>query len=170
MSPNIYHINFGKLIAAHLPGILRKNRRMAFLAILIKPVKSLYDAFISWRADRLYLMRHNSQAIYIRKVLNDRFDPVQRGIKVANSPVLEPVWHFDTVDNRPVYYFDTSDNKPVYFRDPADFLELNADFEVIVPLRLKPADATDLNDFEIRLRTLVDYYKLYSKKYNIKYQ
>ncbi len=170
MSPNIYHINFGKLIAAHLPGILRKSRRMAFFVILIKPVKSLYKAFISWRDERLYLMSHNSQAIYIRKILNDRFDTVQRGIRVASSPVLEPVWHFDTSDNRPVYYFDTADNKPVYFRAPADFLELNADFEVIVPLRLKPADATALNNFEIRLRMLVDYYKLYSKKYNIKFQ
>lgn len=170
MSHNIYHINFGKLIAAHLPGILRKSRRMAFFVILIKPVKSLYDAFISWREARLYLMSHNSQAIYIRKVLNDRFDPVQRGIKVANSPILEPIWHFDTADNRPVYYFDTADNRPVYFRDSADFLELNSDFDVIVPARIKPADVVGQNDFEIRLRTLVDYYKLYSKKYNIKYQ
>lgn len=170
MSRNIYHIDFGKLIVAHLPGISRKIGRMAFLVILIKPVKSLYEAFINWREARLYLMGHNSQAIYIRKALNDRFDPIQRQIKVANSPVIEQVWHFDTADNRPLYYFDPADNKPVYFRDPADFLELNADFEVIVPQGLKPADATALNDFEIRLRTLVDYYKLYSKKYNIKYQ
>ena len=115
-------------------------------------------------------MSHNSQIVYLQKVLNDKFDENDRRIKVRNSEILEPVWHYDAQEQNPVYYYDTADDVPVYFRSPTDFNELNADFEVVMPLGLKPATQPEIEAFELQVSLLVDYYKLYSKKYIIKYE
>jgi hypothetical protein len=165
----IYTVDYPKVILSNLATFLRKVTRVNWLYYIIYPIIQLYYVFLDFRSSQLYKMSHNSQVVYLRKVLNDRFDNSQRGIEVKTVAVIEPQWHYDTADNKPVWYYDTADDKPVWFRDKADFDNYNADFEVRIPLRLKPDTADAQAQFETKVRLLVDYYKLYSKKYLLKY-
>jgi len=166
---NIFNIDYRKVISGHLATFLRTRIRAQWLYVLISPVIGVYNVFRVWRKEKLYQMNHNSQVIYLEKVINDKFDPGIRGITVRNTELLEPVWHYDPVEQRPVYYYDEQQEASVIFHDPEVFDQYNADFEVIIPQRLQPADAAEREKFETAVRVLVDYYKLYSKKYLLKY-
>ncbi len=166
---SIFDIDYRKVVIGNLATFLRTLVRVQWLYVLITPLIGLYEVFKRFREDKLYQMNHNSQVVYLEKVLNDKFDPVEREIVVQNTDLLEPVWHYDPVEQRPVYYYDEQQDAPVIFHDPEIFDQLNADFEVIIPQRLQPADAAEREKFETAVRVLVDYYKLYSKKYLLKY-
>jgi len=166
---SIFDIDYRKVVIGNLATFLRTLVRVQWLYVLITPLIGLYEVFKRFREDKLYQMNHNSQVVYLEKVLNDKFDPVEREIVVQNTDLLEPVWHYDPVEQRPVYYYDEQQDAPVIFHDPEIFDQLNADFEVIIPQRLQPADAAKREKFETAVRVLIDYYKLYSKKYHLKY-
>ena len=170
MTSRIFDINFYRFFIWNLPVFLRTTVRMAWLKVIAYPVFNIYYRLLNFRKASLYKMLHNSQVVYLQKVLNDKFDATDRRIKVKNSDILEPVWHYDAQEQKPVYYYDTADNVPVYFRSQSELYELNSDFEVVIPLALKPATQPEIEAFELQVSLLVDYYKLYSKKYIIKYE
>jgi len=169
INSNIFNIDFSRLIQWNVATSLRTTVRMKWLTVLIKPVESIYLHFLDWRYEQLYVMSHNSQVVYLRKVLNDKFDPSDRRIQIVNVEVYEPVWYYDSAENKPVYHYDTVDESPVYYYDPEDFSENNFDFLVLIPNALKPATPAETEEFERKVRVIVDYYKLYSKNYNIKW-
>jgi len=170
MTSNIFNIDFDRLVIWNLATFLRRTVRVIWLRVITSPVGRTYEQLLLFREQSLYKLAHNSQIVYLQKALNDQFDDIDRGIRVRNSDILEPVWHYDTQDQKPVYYYDTTDEHPVYFRSQADFDRLNSDFEVVIPVALKPATQPEVDAFELQIRLLVDYYKLYSKKYIIKYE
>ena len=170
MTNNIFNIDFDRLVIWNLATFLRRTVRVIWLRVITSPVVRTYDQLLLFRELYLYRLSHNSQIVYLQKVLNDQFDTINRGIIVKNSFILEPVWHYDAQDQKPVYYYDTADDHPVYFRSQEDFVRLNSDFEVVIPVALKPATQPEIDAFELQIRLLVDYYKLYSKKYIIKYE
>jgi len=170
MTEQIFNIDWLKIKLANIETFLRTTVRVQWLSSLTNPVEKLYNAYLQFRTEKLYQMSHNSQVVYLEKVLNDQFDNDLREIRIQNSPLLEPVWHYDKQDNKPVWYFDKQDNLPVWFRDQASFNDYNSDFEVIIPARLTPGTPEEVEKFETEVKLLVDYYKLYSKKYIIKYE
>ena len=170
MTNNIFNIDFDRLVIWNLATFLRRTVRVIWLRVITSPLLRTYNQLLDFRTQSLYKMAHNSQIVYLQKVLNDKFDNTNRGIKVRNSGILEPVWHFDTQDQKPVYYYDNPDDRPVYFRDQSAFEQLGSDFDVIIPVTLKPGTQATIKAFELQVKLLVDYYKLYSKKNNIKYE
>jgi len=170
MNIQIFNVDFIKVIQGNLATFLRKQTRVHWLGSLISPVVALYNLYLQFRKEKLYQMSHNSQVVYLEKVLNDKFDKSLRGIRIVNSELIEPVWHYDKQDEKPVWYYDRQDSLPVWFRDQADFDNYNSDFEVVIPLRLKPGTTEAVEKFETAVKLLVDYYKLYSKKYILKYE
>ena len=112
-------------------------------------------------------MSHNSQIVYLRKVLNDKFDNTDRRIVIENVEVYEPIWYYDTAENKPVYHYDTADGAPVYHYGQADYNQNNTDFVVKLPNAIKPGTPEAVAEMERQVRYLVDYYKLYSKEYKL---
>ena len=167
INSSIFNIDFGRLVQWNVATFLRTTVRMKWLRVLIKPVEQLYDAFLDFRKEQLYIMSHNSQVVYLRKVLNDKFDPSDRRIQIVNVEVYEPVWYYDTADNKPVYHYDTADNKPVYHYDQADYNQNNTDFIVKLPIAIKPGTPEAVAELERKVMYYVDYYKLYSKEYKL---
>lgn len=103
MNPNIYNINYGRLVVWLLPNALRKTRLIAYIEALIKPVTSAYLAFRHYRNARLYELAITPQVCYLEKMLNDRYDPLQRRICIV-----------DSVDQDPQHIYLAAENKPVY--------------------------------------------------------
>jgi len=170
MNVQIYNVDFTKVVLGNIETFLRTTVRVKWLGSLVSPVVALYNVYLQFRTEKIYQMSHNSQVVYLEKVLNDKFDNSLREIRVQNSALIEPVWHYNKQDEKPVWYFDKQDNIPVWFRDQADFDNYNSDFEVIIPVRLQPGTPEELEKFETAVKLLVDYYKLYSKKYVLKYE
>ena len=169
---NVYNISWSNFIILNLPVQLRKSRLIKLIEVFFKPLILLHSEFLVFRIQSLYKVNHNSQICYLQAVLNDSFDP-QRGIKIENATLKEPLWFYEPEENAPVYFYEESDNKPVYFQEESDFAGDGVDFTVIVPTYLK---ITNLSDEENnrqnealfkQMQGQIDYYKLFVKNYKI---
>ncbi len=164
---NVYNINWRTFIILNLPVFLRKIRSIKLLEVFLKPVVLLHLEFLEFRRQALYKVNHNSQICYLQAVLNDSFDNVQRRIIIRNAILKQPVWFYEPEEQKEVWFYEPEANKPVYFYEESEFLGDGADFLVLVPIDLKPSNATEEIAFKIKMEGLIDYYKLYVKNYLI---
>jgi hypothetical protein len=169
MSSSIFNIEYKTLVEMLTPTFFRQKRYIKWLRVLIKPLSTQKSVFLKFRTESLYKLSHNSQVIYLEKVLNDAFDNDLRRIYINNAIIIEPIWFYEIEDNKPVLFYEIADNKPVYFREGAELTGDSIDFTVFVPSELQPSTTTAFENFINQMRALVDYYKLYSKNYQIQF-
>lgn len=170
MNNNVYNINWNSFAANLLPISLRLPEPLAFVAVLLQPIVQAHNVLLAFRADSLYKVRHNSQKCYMQAMLNDAFDPELRRIRIANTVFKTAVYFYEPEENREVFFYEPADNKPVYFNEPSEFVGEGVDFSVLVPPDLQPGTEQAETAMLTKMRGLIDYYKLYSKNYNILWQ
>lgn len=177
---NFYTIDFKRLILSLLPTFLRKPLLYSLLKAMAQPVISLYDQFSKSRSENLYKLRITPQVCYLRKMLNDSFDIDLRGIYISDgnpsnwviaytqaqlnaTDGKQPLWAAGADETQPNrLIFTTSDGVTMVPRQ-GDIGASGLDFNVMVPSRLRGvAD-------EKKMASLVNYYKLASKRYAISY-
>lgn len=156
----VYDINLNDLVIHCLPIGLRKSRQIAWLRSLIKPVVNLHTQFINYRRDALYKIDHTPQVFSLEQVLNDAFDVQLRRIYISDGAYRDGVYFYNPEEQKPVPFYDPAENSPVHFYDGAELFSLDTDFVVVVPFELKEAQ-------EIRMRSLIDFYRLPDKTYKI---
>jgi len=166
---NIYNIDFRKFANLLIPPFLRKVVLIDWLVTLLNPVEDVNYKFKKFRDSSIYKVTHNGQVVYLQKVLNDYFDNLDRRIYIVDSLVIPPTWVYPVNENLPVYIYPENENKPVYIYDDSIFIDSGIDFVVILPLDIKPTNATDLNTLEIYMKSLINYYKLASKRYKLEW-
>lgn len=159
MPYNKYHIDFKNLLIQLLPKPLRKVKWLSFLLTLISPVIGLYNAFMAFRNLMLYRLTITPQVCFLEKMLNDRYDPIERRIWIDDAKVYDYIYVFLKVEDKPVYFYKKSENKPVYMYTRAETNIFGADFTINIPL----AVVYNMNE----LIALVNSYKLASKKFKI---
>lgn len=164
---NIYLINWSKFINDLLLIELRKPAIKAFLNALLKPIQSSHTDFLTYRKNVLYRLKHNSQIVYMEAVLNDAFDNTFRRIRIQNVAFRDPMFFYEPEENREVYFYNPEDMMPKFFYELEDFEGDGYDFVVCVPPVLRPNNLQDENALLIKMQGLIDYYKLYSKNYQI---
>ncbi|UGU15223.1 hypothetical protein LS482_16240 [Sinomicrobium kalidii] len=132
---------------------LRKPRMVAWLQSLLQPVSTLHYEWKQNRERNLYRLRHNGQVCYLRKALNDEFDPELRRIEIADGSRFRRNYIYTQAEQQPRYL------GTMYLRPSSDYEDTGVDFIVLVPAGLiyDPYD----------MRALVDFYKLASKRYRI---
>lgn len=182
----VFEIDFKKLIVLLLPTFLRKPVLFSLLKALIRPVVILYDDFKTQRTKNLYRANHNGQVCYLRKMLNDYFDNDLRRMSIAEGNADDwtfiykhetfneteggvPLWMSRADSAIPGSYgnstlvFD-SDNIGIKLISKQGYVGSSGlDFLIRVPASLRGiAD-------ESRMISLVNYYKLASKRYTITY-
>jgi hypothetical protein len=79
------NINFSKVIRENVLSVLLTVRRLERIEVASTPFRMMYDEFKVLRADHLYRTRFNGGVQYLETALNDRFDPVSRGIYLENA-------------------------------------------------------------------------------------
>ncbi len=163
----IYDIDYKRLLVLLLPIKLRKPGIFGIIYSLIKPVISMYDTFLSNRKNNLYLANITPQVCYLRKLLNDTFDPSLRRISVQSDGetndwiILFSYTLFNTVDQKhPVWL---SKNTYVKVSKQGNMNDYGYDFAILVPAELR-----NINNHN-RIMSLVNNYKLASKRYIINY-
>ena len=155
MPSSIFNIDYRKLVALLTPPALRKTRLLALLEALILPVRTSYGRFGNNRTSNLYKLAHNGQVCYLRKALNDRFDPSLRRIYIAEGNKYEREYIYTSAEQKPRYL------GTMYLRQAGDYADTGVDFRVVVPLDY------DLENNVYQIRALVDFYKLAGKRYQI---
>lgn len=148
-----YKVDWDKLILLLLPTFLRKSVLYSFVRALVSPIASLHYNWEQMRAANLLKLSYNSQRCYLRKALNDRFDPDLRRIFIDEIPQLEENYIYQPEENLD-YYLDTM------------YLDLDytvggetVDFVVYVP-------ADVMNKINEMIATL-EFYKLPGKLFKI---
>lgn len=149
-----YNLNIKKLSVLLLPTLLRTPKVINYVFCLIKPLEDIHYNWLQFRNDNIYKLNHNSQVCYLRKALNDRFDPQKRRIIIAGSQRYKSQYIYTRGEKKPKYL------GIMYLRRSTDFGDNGVDFLVLVPAQL-----LDENNYEMKV--LIDYYKLASKRYRI---
>lgn len=156
----VYNFDLNQMVIHYLPIKLRQGRMIAWLQCLIKPVVNLHTQFINYRRDALYKIEHTPQVFHLENVLNDAFDIQLRRIYISDGAYRDGVYFYNPEEQKPVPFYDPEENAPVHFYDGAELFSLDTDFVVVVPFELREAQ-------EIRLRSLIDFYRLPDKTYKI---
>lgn len=152
----MYNIDYNKLMLWLLPNFLRKPKTYAWLQTLCSPVVRLSDMFLQKREANLYKLAHNGQVFSLQKALNDRFDSEQRRIYLTDGYTKERLFIYTRAEDKP---------KPLgklYLHNRGDYSDTGVDFIVWVPGSV-PLTASNIYE----LKSLVDFYKLASKRYTI---
>ena len=155
---NVYYLNWNRLVTFFIPKVLRKPLLLALIHSAILPLKANYSAFLSFKKNAAYKVKHNGQVVYLEKMLNDKFDKDLRRIQVENSKPNVPLWLYHVEDGKPMFTYHIADGKSVHFFNKG--AHYNAfDFTVLIP--------NDLIEIKSQMQAQVNYYKLFSKNYKI---
>lgn len=149
-----YNVDFIKLVTSLLPTFLRKPLIKGLIKALTAPIASIYYDWVLMREDHLYKLQHNGQVCYLRKSLNDKFDPDYRRIYIGEG------YSFDRE-----YIFTRSESQPVHLgamilHPSTSYAGTNVDFIVYVPDAIKTAQV-------YALHAHIEYYREGVKRYNL---
>lgn len=167
MTNNALAFDFKKLVIEKLPTFRRLPKRIAMLLAFIEPLKRLHNDFIVFKDAMNYKQSHTSQVVYMRAMLNDGFDPDERRILIKSAPVREPIWLYRNADDKPNHVHRVDLDSPTHLYRSVDFTLNQPDFTVILPIEIQPAESSEIELLLNKMRAQIDYYKLYSKNYNI---
>ncbi len=149
-----YKVDFDRLVLLLLPTFLRKPVLFGCVRALITPIASLHYKWLRMRDENLTKLSYNSQRCYLRKALNDKYDPELRRITIDG-----------TLDTTQDYIYTPAENLDVYLGVmylAQDFNYSNSivDFLVNVPGQL-------LNDKINEITATINFYKLAGKSYKL---
>ena len=150
----MYNLNIDKLLVLLTPTFLRKPKLVAWLRTLATPLHKLLYDFQNARMSDLYNLTHNSQVCYLRKVLNDEFDPQLRRIKIEDGKRNARRYIYQRNVNRPLYL----GRMFLYLR--GNYIDGGVDFVVVLPQGLEYD--------RYKLDAYVNFYKLAGKRWTIR--
>lgn len=161
-----YSFDIIKLFCLLLPVRLRRIHTIQFLNALTSPIGALAK-------DIRYKMQHDGRVIYLEKVLNEAFNipgysptshEISKQIYIGPGEIPDEVYIFQPDEaDRPPYVGDpmhVNDGDAIFLFTRGELDAQYCDFTVVVPSGL------DISD--IRLKSIVDYYKMAGKKYKIR--
>lgn len=150
-----FKLDVNKLVVLVLQTFCRSPRVLAFVQTLTAPIATIHQQWYVMRLDNIYKLNHNGQICYLRKALNDAFDPSLRRILITDGNRHERQYIYTNGEQQPKYLGST------YLRQVGDYADTGADFRVVVP------QGFDLANNIYQFRALVDFYKLAGKRYLI---
>lgn len=159
LNPNIFNLNYKKLVVWLLPKPIRKPVQVAWLLALASPVIRLFNEFQAFRQSVIYHLTISPQVCKLEKLLNDRYDTVNRGIWIDDAREYEPLFLYQKAESKPVHLYRKSENKPKYLYTKAETSALGVDFIIYVPVFV----VFDINE----LSSLIKKYKLVSKTFKV---
>lgn len=157
----IFNTNLAELSKGLLPAMLRKKLLLALLNILIEPMQVLRGQLLSFIPEIESEFTVNGQICRLRGVLNDRFDPTARRIRITNAVRLQNQCLYLVAEEKPLYIYTTAENKSVTVYTRTDYSNVE-DFNVV----MNGLVLTGTLRSEITL--IVNKYKLPTKTYKIK--
>ncbi len=160
-----YDVNFKRLALLLLPTFWRKPLFAAVVYSLVAPFNILYVRFQTFRRQSLYRLTHNGQVCYLRAVLNDTFDPLERRLTITDISEGGTYWMLykrEMENSASLPKRETQWAVMITSRKSGD--DKKYDFWINVPGIL--SKEIDPN----YLKAIVNQYKLASKRFSINYR
>lgn len=152
-------IDFNNLINKLLPISKRKDRVVAFLYLILHPIKTINILFDLFKKDIDYKLIFNGQVIYLEHYLNDLYDNTNRGIYIVDGSRTNQNYVYNRAEQIPsLVLYNRAENTPVYFINNNEVVE-EVNFIIKVP------SSVVFN--EKIMREQIDIYKSAGKKYII---
>ncbi|WP_289665585.1 hypothetical protein [Flavobacterium panacagri] len=133
---------------------------MEFVQTLLLPIDSLYYFWKNWRIDNIIKLEHSGQICYLRKILNDEFDPIEKRIRVESGNLYETTYIYTAGEEKEVSLYTETENNPIWLRADSETADSGLDFIVWVPVGVYDASY-------FKLLSLINFYKAGGKRYNI---
>ncbi len=149
-----YKVNYNKLLVLLTPTFLRKDVFIQFVQKVVSPITSIYDDWFRMRNENLYKLAHNGQVCYLRKALNDKFDPVLRRIQIGNGNKFKRQYIYTRAEQKPKFL------GTMYLYSRTDYADTGVDFIIYVPTEL-----VNVQFYEID--ALIQFYREGVKRYKI---
>jgi hypothetical protein len=150
-----YNIDFIKLSVLNLPSFMRKSILMAYAKVLCDPIADLHYQWKQKRLQDWYKIEHTGQVCRLRKALNDALDVSERRIYIDEGNSFPRKYIYTRAEKKPVFL------GTAYIYQNVEYLHTGADFIVFVPKDLISARIYELTN-------IIEYYKLASKRYQIR--
>lgn len=159
----MFNINYDRLLQLLLPVHLRGQRMILFLKAMIRPLKTLYNGFLSYRLATLRTLSHTGQVMYLEQLLNDLYSPNARGIEIIDSTDNRwaPVIYNQGEGQTPVYLYNTEETQPPIYLFNTNEYNLMTDFVVRVPVGISATSA--------EIHNIVNRYRQAGKRYILVY-
>lgn len=156
-----YNVNFKRLALLLLPTFWRKPLFAALLYSLVSPLNMLYVRFKKFRQQSIYRITHNGQVCYLRAVLNDTFDPIERRIAVVDLYDGGGFWilYKREEGNQDILPFRKAE-WPALLNSRQTSDDNRCDFQINVPAAL--SSRIDI----AYLKAIVNHYKLASRRFS----
>ncbi|MDV6170243.1 hypothetical protein R1T16_17535 [Flavobacterium sp. DG1-102-2] len=111
----------------------RSREMIAYIRALLNPLDTLYYAWYLFRTENIYKLEHTGQVCYLRKSLNDKFDPSQRRIYIGNGLLYDTLYiHTEAEAQRQDLHTEAEDGT-LWLRTEAETADTGLDFIVYVP-------------------------------------
>lgn len=148
-----FNVNWKKLAILLTPTFLRSELMKAWIELLMEGINDIHYQWLQFRKSNIYILAHNSQICYLRGALNDRFDNEQRRITLISGNKYKRKYIYTDNEQKPKFL------GTIYIHGDEDYEDTGVDFIVQVP--------TGLVFSLIEMKSLLDFYKLASKRYKI---
>jgi hypothetical protein len=108
-------------------------------------------------------------------VLNDAFDQQERRIYIVDGVYRSALYFYNPEENEPIHFYNQEEDQAQYFYNPSELQNLDVDFVVVLPQSFsrdasRRAIVNEVNPQELRIRALVDFYRLPDKTYEFTYE
>lgn len=148
-----FQINWQRLAKALTPTFLRTNGHQAWITLLSSGVSDVHYQWMQYRRQNIYNLAHNSQKVYLRAALNDRFDNELRRIRIDDGNAFKRKYIYTDAEQKPKFL------GTMFLYDDGDYEDTGVDFIVVLP--------AGLNYSIYEMKALIDFYRLASKRYKI---
>lgn len=164
MAQTITRYDLSKLVRRLMPPRWRNPINLNWFEALLCGINYSQDRFNVFRNQALVELSYNGQTIYLEKMLNDRFDAVQRRIVIKHEESNSVYWYREDEGQAPVYlYTEAETGSTINYLynegENASALPDGIDFMVLAPASLSP--------LELRMKAEIDKYRLAGKQYEI---
>lgn len=159
-----YDVNIKRLALLMLPTFMRKKGIASLTYSSVSGLAYVNKLFSEFRNEVEYELTHNFQTCYLRALLNDYYDQLDRRITITEEQAR--------YGSAFIYNRSVNDNEPVTMRGVGEGMLINRrgfsginslDFWINIPGELRG----EID--EARLRAIVNRFKLASKRFGINY-
>ncbi len=152
-------IDFNSSTDKLVPLSKKKNKILAFLYLILHPLKAVNILFDQYKATTNYKLIFNGQVIYLEHYLNDLYDNTLRRIYIEDTANIDYSYIYNQAELLPtLMVYNAAENVPVYIYNNSEAVD-NIDFIIKIPIGVTFNESV--------LRTQIDYYKIAGKKYTI---
>lgn len=159
VNKKIYDINYWRLVVERLPHPLRFGEMIAWVEWLCLPLIVIYNLLLTFRRTTLCHLSITPQVCRLRKMLNDKYDFLQRRITIEDAAKYDKTYLWLHNETRKQWLYSRDENHPLYLYLNGETSDNTFDFIV----RLNGVTIANRNEME----AIIDNFKLAGKKYTI---